>query len=242
MLNQSDLIDAVAAYKKDSEKHFWDAVTALLALAWPYRKKDFAFDESFALYDEAIVECINLSDKCSESARRRLYGIIEDSLDYADEEAAWDVAESDSIESFDMAGTHLMDLLGVWIGIAAANKWTQGYTRVMISRYIHNPFLCPEWKDIPLDALAWGRGYAKDVAEQLAVIGQGIIIGGARYAEWTDAQAKGATYYIRRRGSTYDCDICDELAGFPIPIEEPFEIPHPRCVCRPEYHYEPITL
>ena len=102
--------------------------------------------------------------------------------------------------------------------------------------------LCPEWKEIPLDTLAWGKGYARNILEQLTLIGQGLIIGGGRYAEWVDEQAKGATYYIRRRGSNYDCDVCEGLANKPIPIEVPFEYSHARCMCYPEFHYEPMPL
>jgi len=231
MLNQSHLIDTVAAYKKDSRKHFNEAVAALLALAWPYRKEGFVFDPSFALYDDALVLCMELSDKCEESARKRLQQAIE-SLEWDGEIPE----DAEALESLDMAGTHLLDLLGVWIGVAAVNGWTESYTRVMVSRYLSNPFLCPEWRNIPLSTLAWGRGYARDIAEQLAIIGQGIIISGARYAEQQDEAASGATYYIRRRGSYYDCAVCDDLAGKPIPIGVPFEIPHPRCCCFPEYH------
>ena len=230
MLNQKELIDTVAAYKKDSRKHFKDTVSALLALAWPYRKEKFVFDESFPLYDEAIALCMEMTDKCEASAKSRLASIVE-SLEW-DGEIPEDF---DARESMDMAGTHLLDLPGLWIGVAAANGWTESYTRVMISRYLSNPFTCPEWQHIPLGALAWGRGYARDIAEQLAVIGQGIIISGARYAEQKDEQQNGASYYIRHRGSTYDCDTCDALAERQIPIEVPFEIPHPRCVCWPEY-------
>lgn len=237
MLNQDHLIETVAAFKKDSRRHFNVAVASLIALAWPHRKDPFTFDEPFPGHTDALDICIDLSDKCVESARKRLNAVVEDSLDYYDEDAAWDEAFGDDIlESFDMAGTHLLDLLAVWIGIAVANGWTDGYTRVMVSRYLANPFTCPEWRAIPLDALAWGRGYAKDVAEQLALIGQGIIVKGARYAERADAMAKGYTYYIRRRGSDYDCGVCEALANKPIPIDTPFEIPHPRCVCYPEYY------
>jgi len=238
MLNQSDLLNTVAAYKKDSQDHFWEAVVTLLSLAWPYRKEGFVFDESFPMYDHALVVCIEMSDACIASAKERLSEAIEE-LEW--DEDPWPEAFSvETEERFDMAGTHLLDLLAIWISVAAVNGWTKSYTRVMVSRYLANPFLCPYWKDVPKDALAWGRGYAKDIVEQLTLIGQGIILSGARYAEQEDEKANGATYYIRRRGSTYDCTDCEEMANIPIPIEVPFVIPHPRCVCFPEYHNEPI--
>lgn len=238
MLNQSDLIQTVAAYKEDSKDHFWEAVAALLALAWPYRKEGFKFDNTFPLYDHALVVCIDMSDACISSAKDRLSEAVED-IDWDGD--PWQEAFSvETEERFDMSGTHLLDLLAIWISIAAVNGWTKGYTRVMVSRYLSNPFLCPAWKDVQRDAIAWGRGYARDITEQLAIIGQGIILSGARYAEQEDERAKGAQYYIRRRGSTYDCPDCEEMANIPIPIEVPFVVSHPRCVCFPEYHNEPI--
>lgn len=244
MLNNEELVNEVASYKGDTKKRFDAALAALLALAWTYRDQigeNFSFSANPVLYEQALAICREMSDRCSEDAHKRLIRLVEDSLDYADEDVAWEQT-GDGIESFDMAGSHLLELLAVWIGVAIQNSWTQNYTKVMISRYLANPFLCPEWKEIPLDTLAWGKGYARNILEQLTLIGQGLIIGGGRYAECVDEQAKGATYYIRRRGSNYDCDVCEGLANVPIPIEVPFEYSHARCMCYPEFHYEPMPL
>ena len=237
MLKRQTLINETAAYRKDARRHFDKAVAALVALAWPYRKEGFTFGPDFALYDDALDICINLSDQCAESARKRLLRAIE-GLEWDGEwEEDYDI---DTQKRMDMAGTHLLALASIWVSVAAVNGWTESYTLVMVSRYIHNPFLCPAWKNIPLDTLSWGRGYAKDIAEQLALIGQGIIISAALRIDQQLEQRNGASYYIRRRGSNFDCDTCDELANKPIPIDVPFYFPHPRCVCFPEYHYEPI--
>lgn len=240
MISQEILIDEAAGYKKDSKSYFDEALAALLALAWPYRSADFSFDGDDELYQEALDICISLSDKCNDRAIARMKNAIS-GMEGVD---AWiGENEYENIGSFDMAGTHLLELLGVWISVAAKNNWTEGYTRVMITRYISNPFLCPAWKEVPLDTLSWGRGYAKNIPEQLALIGQDMIIGGARWVEWNDeATNKNATYYIRRRGSTYDCPECDSWAGIPIPIETPFEPSHARCCCFPEYHYDNIPV
>lgn len=244
MLNQEKLVDEVANFKKDAKKRFNAALAALLALAWEYKdrldEKKFSFEANPELYNEALRICREMSDGCAEDAQKRLFAIVEDALDYADEDAAWEQVYDDALERFDMAGSHLLELLAVWIGVAMVEKWTESYTKIMISRNLANPFLCPEWNSIPLDALAWGRGYAKDISKQLTLIGQNAILGGARYAEWVDEQAKGAQYYVRHRGSNYPCEVCQELAEVPIPIDKPFEPSHGRCVCYPEYFYEPM--
>ena len=239
MLKQAQLIEGVAAYKKDSNKLFWSAVSSLLALAWPYKREKFAFDDTFPLYEDAIDICLDLSDQCVEKAWNRTSGLINERFDDIDDGEVWLYAfDEEAQKSFDMAGSHLLELLAVWISVAVINEWTESYTKVMITRYITNPFLCPEWRGIPLDTLSWGRGYAKDIPEQLAIIGQGLIVKAARKAQQTEAENEGYDYYVRRRGSDFECDICDSMANIPIPIYIPFDIPHPRCVCFPEYFNE----
>ena len=247
MLSNDYLVQEAASYKSDAKKRFDAALKALLVLAWKYKDAmggDFSFEANPELYAEALRICREMSDGCSEDARKRLYSIVEDSLDYANEDVAWDYAstyEDESITTrFDMAGSHLIKLLDIWIAVAFTNGFTKDYTRISILRYINNPFASGLFGAWGKDVLKWGRGYSKNIADQLAIIGQNAIIGGARYAEWVDEQAKGATYYVRRRGSSYDCDMCESIAGIPIPIDTPFEYLHSRCCCYPEYFYEPM--
>ena len=239
MLNQESITSQAAAYKKDAKKRFDAALVALLALAWEWKDlvgDKFSFDADQELYNEALRICRELSDGCADDAHDRLFALVEDSMVYDDGD--WD--EDEIVERLDMAGIHLLELLAVWVGVAIVNDWSQGYLRVMISRYLSNPFLCPEWKNLPLDVISWGRGYSRDIFGQITIIGQDAIIGGGRRIEWDDAVAKGATYYIRHRGSTYDCPDCDSLCGYPIPITEPFEWLHSRCCCWAEYFFEPL--
>jgi hypothetical protein len=126
----------------------------------------------------------------------------------------------------------------VWAATAFANNIGKGELRVMVSRYIANPFASPLWAGIRQDIIKWGRGFQRNIAAQIALIGQDAIVRSVRRAEWEDEARAGAKYYIRRRGSGYECPECDELCGYPIPIDEPFETVHPRCMCWPEYHDE----
>lgn len=247
MLNNETLAQKAASFKRDSRKEFDKAVAALIALAWnyAYMGEDFRWDADPELYAESLRICRDLSDTLAEKARAIAASVMEESLDYYDEEQSWDrEADDDWNESilirFDQAGAHLLDLLEIWIALAFVHGLGETELRVEISRYLSNPYLSPLWKGVPKDALLWGRGYMKDIPRQLALIGQDAIISATRYAEWVDAQAKGAEYYIRRRGSGYDCPECDDLCGYPIPIETPFEFLHARCMCCPEYHFEPM--
>ena len=246
MLNNELVTAKTAAYKKDSRKEFDKAVAALIALAWRYRRfgADFLWDKDPELEMEANRICRELSDSLAQRAKLVAAEIIEDSLGEYDFDEAWDAETGDDyipvITRFDQQGSFLKELLEVWIALAFVHSLTQGELRVMISRYLSNPFTSPLWSGLPKDILKWGRGYPKDIASQIAVIGQNSIIAAVRNAEWQDAKADGATYYIRRRGSYFDCPDCDSLCGYPIPIEVPFEIKHSRCCCFPEYHYDTI--
>lgn len=244
MLDNDNLSRKAASFKRPVSRAFDKAIRELIDLAWKYRSfgADFLWEKDPELNDEAIRICRDLSDGLAEKARLIAASIMEDSLDYYDLDASWDREDGDDfipiITRLDQQGSFLLELLEIWIALAFVNGIGKSELRVLVSRYLNNPFASPLWKGIPADALKWGRGFQRNILEQMTVIGQNSIISAARYAEWVDAMAKGAGYYIRRRGSGYDCQECDEMCGFPIPIEVPFEFLHSRCMCRPEYHFE----
>ena len=245
MLDNEELARKAAAFKRDSRKEFDKAVAALIALAFEYRLMDvfFLWENDPELDARANEICRNLSDRLAALAKDTARRICEESFDAYDFDAAW--AEENENEErrgtfpvlplLDQQGSLLKELLEIWVALAFLNNIGQGELRVEISRHLANPFLSRLWKGLPTSALKWGRGYPKNVAEQLAVIGQNAIVDAVRNAEWQDAVARGCNYYIRHRGSNYYCPDCDDLCGYPIPIEEPFEFLHSRCMCWPEY-------
>lgn len=244
MLDNDNLSQKAASFKRPVSRAFDKAVRELVDLAWEYAYMgdDFLWGRDPELNDKANQICRDLSDSLADKAKAIARSIIEDSLDYYDVDESWDREDGENfipiITRLDQQGSFLLELLEIWIAIAFVNGIGKSELRVLVSRYLNNPFASPLWKGIPLDALKWGRGFQRNILEQMAVIGQNSIISAARYAEWVDAQAKGAEYYIRRRGSGYDCPDCDNLCGYPIPIYQPFEFLHSRCMCWPEYHFE----
>ena len=247
MLDNETLTRKVAAFKKESRKDFDKAVAALIALAFLHKDMgaDFLWDKDPALDAEANRICRELSDTLTEKAKDLARDAVKELDDY-DIEEFWDVARDEWFvpvtTRFDQQGSFLKELLEIWVALAFVYGLSQGELRVEISRYLANPFLSPFWSRLPKNILKWGRGYPKNIAEQLAVIGQNAILSAVRLAEWRNAKDNGATYYIRRRGSGYDCDECDSLANHPIPIDEPFEVPHSRCMCYPEYHFDEMLV
>ena len=210
MPSNERLIQGAASFKKAASSEFDKAVAALIALAYRYREmgEDFLWEGDPDLYDEAMEICRDLSDSLAEKAKAIARGVFEDSLDDYDFDEAWDRGDSDE------------------------------YIPILTRFYLSNPFTSTLWKGLPKDALKWGRGYSRNIIDQMSVIGQNAIVSAYRYAEGRQETAKGATYYIRRRGSNYDCPDCDSLCGYRIPIYEPFDFIHSRCMCWPEYHYD----
>lgn len=245
-ISNDRLISVAAAFKREAAREFDKAVKALLDLVWAKRapSRDFRFTDDPEIDAEANAILRGLSDTLVASAKAKAEAIIRESLtdyDFGEEwtedwESANDEGDEPLLWRFDMEGSHLRDLLEIWIGLAVLNGISKSELRVEISRYLKNPYASPLWRGVPKGALAWGRGYSKDIVDQIAVLGQNAIALAARRAEQRNEKDNGATYYIRRRGSNYDCDECDDLCGYPIPIDEPFDIPHSRCMCYPEYH------
>ena len=240
------LIEAAAEFKRLASAEFDKAVKKLIDLVWSKGKPtaDFLFESDPELDSEANEVLQGLSDALAAKAKRIAEAIIRDQLNGYGEEA-WDETNNPEgdvsiVFRFDMQGSHLKELLEIWIALAVVNGIRRSELNVLVSRYVRNPFASPLWRNIPTKSLKWGRGYSKDILDQIAIIGQNGIIEAVRHAEWQEQKDNGAEYYIRRRGSNYDCDVCQEMANKPIPIDTPFEIPHSRCCCYPEYFFDKI--
>ena len=252
MLDNEAVAKAAASFRREADKEFDKAVKALIALAFRYADAgtDFLWDMDPQLNAEAVRICRNLSDALAEKAKDIAAQVVKDALAVEMDERDWDaVLTSDEGEGeyyipfltrLDQQGSNLLELMEIWIALAFLYDLSQSELRVEISRYLSNPFLSRFWRNLPKGILKWGRGYSKDVRGQLEVIGQDAIVRATRLSEWRKEKDGGATYYIRRRGSSYDCDECDDACGYPIPIDVPFEWLHSRCMCWPEYHHEPF--
>lgn len=239
MIRGEDISKEAANFKSDARKRFNDALAALLTLAWAYQRygKDFSFEIDPELHSEALRICREMTDGLMGDARKRVYALIE-SLDYADDKVAFDRYKDAARESMDMAGTHLLQLAEVWLAEAFVRGFTKEYTRICIVRYLSNPSASGLFAAWGKDIWKWGRGYQKNLINQLGIIGQNLILDSVRYAEWVDAQALGYSYYIMHRGSNFDCPVCDDMCEVPISIAIPVSRPHPNCMCWPEYFME----
>jgi len=244
MPNNQRLTKLAASFRNAASSEFDRAVKKLIALAWEYGEPtdNFLWETNPEMDAKANEILRELSDNLARKAKETARSAIANELEFLDFNELWDEANGDDggatlLFRFDMQGSHIKELLAIWIALAAVNHIGKTHLRILISRYINNPFTAPLWKGIPLDALRWGSGYSKNIVAQLAVIGQNAIVAAKRLAEWKEAAENGADYYIRRRGSNYDCKECDALCNKPIPMDVPFEFLHSNCMCYAEYHY-----
>lgn len=244
-MTNEQITEQAAAYKKDARRLFEDAVAALIALAFRYKHLgvNFLWDADPVLERECNAILRDLSEKARDAAKKRATALIE--------EAGWDEDALDAFDgedegsmlwSFDMAGSHLRELLEIWVALAFADGMTPAYLKILVIRYIANPYASPLWSRLPKSLLKWGRGYQKDLINQIALIGQDGIIASVRRAEWMDAVGRGATFWVWRRGSNYDCPECEANKGRVFPMDVPFDTLHARCLCYAEYHFEPMEI
>lgn len=238
MLDRGKLAKNAATFKNYASREFNSAVNALIDLVWAEKSHtiNFLWDADPTLDEKANAILRGLSDELIRKAKALAEDAVRNEAEFYEYDEEWEEAR----ERMDMTGSHLKSLLEIWIALAVANGTSKGELVVLISRYLNNPFASPMWRGLPKDVLAWGRGYDRNIIDQLAVIGQNIIVSSARYSEWLGERNKGAQYYIRHRGSGYYCPDCDSLCEYPIPIETPFIWLHSRCMCWPEYFYEPM--
>ena len=207
-ISNDRLISEAAAFKREAAREFDKAVKALLDLVWAKRapSRDFRFTDDPEIDAEANAILRGLSDTLVAMAKARAEAVIRESLtdyDFGEEwtedwESANDEGDEPLLWRFDMEGSHLRDLLEIWIGLAVLNGISKSELRVEISRYLKNPYASPLWRGVPKGALAWGRGYSKDIVDQIAVLGQNAITMAARRAEQRNEKDNGATYSHRR--------------------------------------------
>lgn len=230
-----------------------DAVAQILALAYPYAdfvEGEFRF-EDFPDLDEKVNAILrDLSDKGMEVLKSRIADALA-LLDGEYEDFADIVEETENegngvLWAFDLHSSNLKKLLEGWITIGFTQKLLQGALLAKILGYMDAPQDAPMWRDavrqhlIDPNEYHFGKGYQRNIPDAMKVLAIYIITKVFMLSEQRVERGKGATFYIRHRGSTYDCPECDSLCEYPIPIEEPFEYPHPRCMCWAEYFYTPL--
>ena len=234
MANEA-VINQMAAVKGDVQKETDAALTALVALVWPFRSPDFRWEDYPELEDKANEILRGLSDAINADMKARAASAIAEMALEEFEEGALEYAESDiagesPLFRLDMQGSHLKDLFALWIALYAASKITSAMARLSFYSFMDTP---------AARTLKWGRGYATNVRTGYALIAQDFINRAFQYARVQEFKKDGAIGYRTIRNSSYDCPFCDEMGEQIWPLDVIVLPYHPRCVCSAVPVYSP---
>lgn len=249
-MEREDFIRTLTGIAPLTKKAVQDAVAEILALVYPYQpfvEGEFRF-EDFPDLDEKVNAILRgLSDKGMEIMRQRMRDAI--ALLGGDYESYEDIVteienEGDGVLwAFDLHSSNLKRLLEGWITVAFAQKIILPNLLPVVVGSMDAPQDAPLWKEgirehlIDPNEYRFGKGYQRNIPNAMKVLIVYVVTKVFMRSQQRMERLNGAAYYIRRRGSRYDCPECDALCGYPIPIDVPFEPTHPNCVCWAEYHY-----
>lgn len=240
------LIDEMAKVKGDSKKRTAEAVIAIIALAYAYRKEGFAFEDYPALNEKVNRILRDLSDNNLADAERRAKKVLEDieMTGWENESFIWaerEVAGENTLYRYDMQASHLKEVIALWIGIAAVYGYSKYEIRREVLAHGGMPQLSPLWPGDRKLVFKWGKGYQRNIVNGLAVIGQDLVNAVYQYAKVQSFKEQGAIGYRTRRNSSYHCPFCDEMTHRIWPLDAVVLPYHPRCVCIPEPVFEGET-
>ena len=230
------LIEQMARVKGDVRERVEKAVSAVLLLAWAYRSDEFDWAMHPDLDKEVNAILRDMSDGVTEDIERRARAVLEEMELLEWEDGALDYAEGerdghDMLWRLDMHASHLKELLGLWLGVAAVCVLDRATTTTQILTFLGNPALSPYWRKAGAPVLRWGRGNIRNTIDGLTLIGQDAINGTYQFAWVHHLESIGAVGYRTVRGSNYDCPICEEMKERVWPIDIVVLPYHPRCVC-----------
>lgn len=240
---KGEAIGQMSLVRGDVSARMRDAIDAILDLCWDYRSPDFSFSDHIALQREVNRILAQLSDGIlSDTEKRAVLAIAEEELqDYEDEAleyAEGEINGEDVLFRLDRQGDHLKDLIAGWLVVAAILGLSKGKVKSRFWTFLGNVGASPDWRKAGIKIPKWGRGFQADIERGMTVIGQNVIFNAYQRAQYLDAISKGAVYFIRHRGSSYDCPECDSYCEYPIPISQIVYQTHSRCVCWNEYFNE----
>ena len=221
------VINQMAAVKGDVQRETDAALTALIALVWPFRSPDFRWEDHPGLEDKANEILRGLSDAINADMKMRAASAIsemalEEYEDDAIEYAGSEIDGQNALYRLDMQSSHLKDLFALWIALFAASKITSTMARLSFYSFMDSP---------AAGSLKWGKGYAVNVRTGFTLIAQDFINRAFQYAKVQEFKKNGAIGYRTVRNSNFDCPFCDEMREQIWPLNVIVLPYHPRCVC-----------
>lgn len=226
-----------------------DTIRKILILCQEYSflGEKFTFNASKDLSDEVNNLLIQLSDAMLAEADRRTLKTI-DNDDDDETVLAWIHREYNgetNEERMDRHASALRFLLEGYLAVSFANKLTNGDIIGDALRYLSNPYGWEPMREARMHPERWasetirevfkpGRGNATNPIDAMANMIQYQVLDGYNHGLLLEfGRDPDIVAYRVERGSSYDCEVCDEaVAGSPYPLDVQIVPLHNRCRCR----------
>lgn len=222
-----------------------------LAMQYSYLGTSFTFDTTDDLDRQVNILLVQLSDAIAEDAETRAGKTVEEE----DRERALIYARRprdgrDPTERLDAHCSDLKFALEGYIAVCFAAALNKTAIIGGINAFLNSPNTYPMMREAFGDnryratfvserGFHFGQGMPTDPRKGMTLVAQtfisetyhhGTLIGYGRIP--------GVIGYKVYRGSTYDCEVCDELCIGIHPLDEQVLPAHPRCMC----HTAPVTI
>lgn len=217
-----------------------------IAREYSFLGERFTFDASSDLAEQVDDILVQLSDAMLEEADRRTLKTVENDDDddnvlaYIHREHNGETNE----ERMDKHASALRFLLEAYLAVSFANKLTNADIIGDVLRYLADPYGWQPLRDAMKNPERWssemftrgyhpGRGNAVSPIDAMANMIQYEVLEGYNRGLLLDFQRDpDIVAYRVERGSSYDCDMCDEIvAGSPYLLDVQVVPSHFRCQC-----------
>lgn len=242
---REDFIQLLASVRDEVSPVLRKKIEEILALCEPYRSQGKAF--SFAAnpdLDKKVNDAlILLSDEIIHYIEHKAEQIAnEDDYPAIIAYLHRDYNGTNLTESVDRYSSQLKYFVEGYLAIGFANKVAGHDILSQIWTYMGNPYASPLYqgaRNLTTDILALqagglkiGSGHTKSILDGLALIGQNAINEAFQFQTVLDFRKNDDIIgYKVFRGSSYDCDVCDELTYGIHPVTEIVLPSHPHCMC-----------
>lgn len=114
-----------------------------------------------------------------------------------------------------------------------------GLTKMILAKsigeHLKQPYKNPDLVDGIAAPLTYGRGRTNSMFTAINTLTTFGIGRGWMYDRHLKAEMEGAQGFMTFRNSSYSCDICDEYANYPHPMDDEIPPIHANCVCGTVY-------
>lgn len=229
-MTQDELIKLLSEFKSRVSSNVMRTIRRILVLAteYSYLGKQFTFDANADLDDEVNRILVELSDAILDDIDTAIYKTIEDDDD-ADAVFAHVYRTDNGVgldERVDYHSSNLKRLLEAYFAVCFAEKLTNADILGGVLVYLANPI------GVNGEKFHFGKGVNTNPIEGMTRLSQ-TMLGEAWHNERIIGFRKDPNIigYRVMRGSSYPCQVCDDLTIGIHPLTEQVLLAHPSCCC-----------